>query len=307
MSKVQSFSSMKTFNVCPRRYYLKYIEGAEPTAHNNQSAMDLGTAVHAAFETYYRLRLEGNGHTDAYVGALNALDDYPQHVTQARHLFNHYGEWIFAQELEPLAVELDFNVEVHGYPFQGKIDLIARTSGVTPRVIVVDWKIRKSLYATEFVQFDAQLPLYVTVARQMGFNVDSAAQCQMDSTGPVYPERTKEGRLSQAASTTERALRLACRMRGVDEEATVAEWRARTDSKKTRGIIRPITDYIRVSSIPTDEGFLTQFLDAYVATQERITQAGATGVYPGVYEAYVCMGCEYRNSCLTRMTQDGTL
>lgn len=171
-----SYSRINTFLKCPRKFYLRYIEGLEepPTP-----AMQIGKSVHEALDTLIKNRGD-------MLKALEKLDTLPkQDYTTAKRRFNTGVRML--QGLPVAASELlfgfdnKFNKVDFDSPncfFRGVIDLVIRNGDGS--YSVRDWK-------TGWSEPDPrQVFIYSLPLIRAGLNVNDAGFFLL-ATGGVYP------------------------------------------------------------------------------------------------------------------------
>ncbi|HRV03201.1 MAG TPA: PD-(D/E)XK nuclease family protein [Mesotoga sp.] len=171
-----SYSRINTFLKCPRKFYLRYIEGLEepPTP-----AMQIGKSVHEALDTLIKNRGD-------MLKALEKLDTLPkQDYTIARKRFKTgvkmlQGLPVAASELK-FGFDNKFNKVDFDSPncfFRGVIDLVIRNGDGS--YSVRDWK-------TGWSEPDPrQVFIYSLPLIRAGLNVNDAGFFLL-ATGGVYP------------------------------------------------------------------------------------------------------------------------
>ena len=111
------------------------VSGVKAADREKQSALTIGTAIHAGIEWELRHRLGEDA------GPPPALPDAAQWALES------WKDWARGVDLEPLAIERAIYCERCGYA--GTLDLYARVRGV---LTVIDWKSGKAIYAEAFLQ-----------------------------------------------------------------------------------------------------------------------------------------------------------
>ena len=156
LPRYESYSSLSTFEGCPRRYAFRYVERLPGVVTPSQYAF--GSAVHAAFEAFVRARIAARGSwlpgpdletlRSAFGGAIDAsgctAGEIARYRERAEPVLTRFREADLASGAEPIGVELGFGVDVavpgDGRParFVGYIDRIDRRPD--GGVDVVDYK-----------------------------------------------------------------------------------------------------------------------------------------------------------------------
>ena len=156
LPKYESYSSLSTFEGCPRRYALRYVERQTGIVTPTQYAF--GSAVHAAFEAFVRARIAARDSwlpgpnletlRSAFGGAIDASgcthDEIARYRERAEPVLTRFFRAEIASAAEPVGVELGFGVDVavpdDGRPTRlvGYIDRIDRRPD--GGVEVVDYK-----------------------------------------------------------------------------------------------------------------------------------------------------------------------
>ena len=131
-----SASKIATYLQCPRRYRFRYV--ARVPAPWKPSALALGSAVHAALETFHRQRAAGALMTPAAVGVLFRIEWACELVDEIRYKYDERASDLAAtgellvkqyaaanQNLDVRAAELPFELEVaRGIALRGVFDAL---------------------------------------------------------------------------------------------------------------------------------------------------------------------------------------
>lgn len=169
-----SFSRVKTFHQCPRRYRYRYIEGLGEAFRSIESFV--GQTVHAALEWLYGERAGGREPSveDARaalladwqrrwgddVALVRVADTADRHRAEALEMLDRFFHGVFARDRsDTVALErrLSFAVtdDIH---FTGVADRVGRTEA--GRLFVVDYKTSRSLGDGGNFSEGLQAPLY---------------------------------------------------------------------------------------------------------------------------------------------------
>jgi len=138
-----SYSQIRTFLICPRKYALAYVE--ESPAPLNDKLL-LGTVFHAVLERYFSESLAGLPPTAAATEAFFMeefkrageeqtvrWDDSPERVRKrGQALLRHFLKEL-ASRFRPLMVEKELTAPLPGYPvdLRGVIDLVEEDLSIT--------------------------------------------------------------------------------------------------------------------------------------------------------------------------------
>jgi putative RecB family exonuclease len=175
-----SFSSIRTYQACPLRYFFRYIAGL--SEESVAATLVFGTAIHRAIEHHFRETMAGNAppSTDSLVehyeaGWLerdNTIVRFGKEETRqtldvtARRMLEAFAVSEMAKPVgRILAVEETLRGPViPGLPdLLGRIDLIVETDA---ELIISDWKTSRSRWNTEQVEESTeQLLLYSELAK----------------------------------------------------------------------------------------------------------------------------------------------
>ncbi|HKK27503.1 MAG TPA: PD-(D/E)XK nuclease family protein [Gemmatimonadota bacterium] len=205
-----SSSSLKTYRRCPQQWKLKYVDRLP---EEDKPFFNLGRAVHAALEAFYRGRVAGPPPLEEVVAAFEDEFDpeaYPTEEETDRRRADglamveaYYRK--HADGFQPaLAVEKRLAFEVEGVPFTGYVDRIDKTG--RSRIGIVDYKTGGS-FDLERVRTEPQLTLYqlgteamlgLEVERLALYHVPSQTPFQVERHGPEQVERVR-GMVREAA------------------------------------------------------------------------------------------------------------
>lgn len=148
-------SMVNTYLQCPARFYAIYEEGKEDPG---SKFTEMGTAVHAVLEAYYKGEFQRDDLTEAFdywwtKYGPNDFKDYQECLDMIRRYFDRNPE-----DPEVIATELDFNVTVNGIPLSGTIDRIDRIDERTIRL--VDYKTNQMPFSKDDLEGSIQFKMY---------------------------------------------------------------------------------------------------------------------------------------------------
>jgi putative RecB family exonuclease len=175
-----SFSSIRTYQSCPLRYYFKYVEGLPE--ESVAAALVFGSAIHRAIEYHFQEIMAGNKPpvADSLLAEYEAAwlerdgesirfgkDETRQSLDQmARRMLEAFAIGDIAKPAgRILAVEETLRgAVIPGLPdLLGRVDLIVETDTA---LVVTDWKSARSRWSSEQVEESCeQLLLYSELVR----------------------------------------------------------------------------------------------------------------------------------------------
>jgi len=175
-----SFSRVKTYFQCPRRYRLRYLKGMREAFRSIETY--LGNTVHAVLEWLYRERDLGTvPDEDAVLECLARkwqedwhesiavvrINEPPSHYLRLGRsmLSQYYNCTLTKDESTTLGLEQRLSHQLaNGMCFTGIVDRVGRTA--TGRLFVVDYKTSKSTGDGSDFSEGLQAPLYATLLMQ---------------------------------------------------------------------------------------------------------------------------------------------
>lgn len=211
-----SATSLSTYRRCPQQWKLKYVDGLP---EEDKPFFNLGTAVHAALETFYDRRVASPAPREEVLEAFRREFDpaaYGSDEEAARRradgvkmVEEFYDK--HAGRFEPaLAVEKRLSFDVEGVGFRGYVDRIDKVSD--ERIRVVDYKTGGS-FDLDRVRTDPQLTLYQIGCEQtLGLEVDTLVLYHVPSQTPFEVERHGEEQVERVRAAVREAAR------GIEDE-----------------------------------------------------------------------------------------
>jgi RecB family exonuclease len=179
-----SASRLKTLLTCARKYYYKYIEQLRetPLPHDGLDAMEVGSAIHKAFENIYKNVNDDGIYTNKIVWKSALLAQLKNALPYSLHWELESGVWEsrleniaqmemerFEQGWRPWKLEERFTCKYEGFPLEGQIDRIDRHED--GRLEVLDYKTGKTMQAGPTKpqnRIDFQLIFYHLLASSLG-------------------------------------------------------------------------------------------------------------------------------------------
>jgi hypothetical protein len=189
-------------------------ENLEP--YQRVEALDLGTAIHAALESYYNpdrwgdyaaMEQEATNAFLAFVAEVEELVqeapidieiDFEAQKELGLGMLHHYFRWApNHDDFTPVRVEVEFEVPIPALPeavYQGRVDLLAEDEH---GLWIVDHKTAGQFGATEWLVLDDQCSSYAWALRkQLGLEVRGVIYNELRKKAPHKPLILKNGTLS---------------------------------------------------------------------------------------------------------------
>lgn len=187
---VWSFSSVNSFNVCPKNFYMRRIE---KTSTKNNAFAQWGSFMHSLLEAYFK------GEADFFDLPFMYMDDYENHITEKfppnkyvdlsesyydaglNYLNNFEG---LDSRYDVVSVEQKCLMDVGEYKFIGFIDLVLRDKS-DGRLMIWDHKSKSKFTSKrELSEYLRQLYLYAAYVKEqygeypktLSFNMFRAGQ-----------------------------------------------------------------------------------------------------------------------------------
>jgi RecB family exonuclease len=167
-----SYSRLAKFEQCPLAFKLQYID-----KHKSQPGMPLkfGSAIHAVLETLGREHMERDPPTPMLVDRAHELwrEEWKRSEMSGSEAFGEGLEilegWVRSnldlRGEDILAVELEFEVDFHGFAVKGFIDRVDRVDDTT--VEIIDYTTNRQLYARYELDDALQLSVYEIAVRTL--------------------------------------------------------------------------------------------------------------------------------------------
>jgi len=165
-----SYTQITTYQSCPLRYKLQYIDGLKP---KDKWYFSFGKTMHMCAEYFFKVRVPPPPSLEELLQFYeqNWLSEgYESTEEEAR--YKSYGQEILAKFWQihqadfrmPVAVERLFNISIEGVRLVGYIDRVDKLD--SGGLSIVDYKTNKELFTTEDMEKDLQLTLYQLAAEQ---------------------------------------------------------------------------------------------------------------------------------------------
>lgn len=196
MSVIISGSEGETFSTCERSHYYKFALGLQPKQENIY--IRIGVAGHKALETFYRCALESNNDLSAMKVAVyeelgrmadkaNDEEDFEtislisSRMGKYMDLYSGDGWRVIDVEgryIHKLTDDIDYGMT---------LDLLVEcTKGpLRGQCLVVDHKFCYNFFTPDEVEMNSQLPKYIVVLKQLGFNVRRGVLNQVRYRGDI--------------------------------------------------------------------------------------------------------------------------
>lgn len=165
---VWSYSRISTFDDCPYQFFLKYIELVDEAP---MFFSEYGSFIHRLLEAFFSGKQGVQEIISHYI--LHFREEVRTDAPNPKVFSSYFLQGLdYLRSLQPpsgriLGVELGLNFTVHGFPFQGFVDLLAESGG---KLVLVDHKshqlkprskhIKPTKSDTELDRYLRQLYLY---------------------------------------------------------------------------------------------------------------------------------------------------
>ena len=169
---ILSPSSISTYSDCPLKFkYQKILRVPTPSS----STLDLGTTIHKVVEDLAKLREKGITPTEEV--AMNILSEnrmfrsyqnkteYKRSTDRIKTMVNTYLEWERKSPNEVVAKEVDFQIEVDGVQFIGRIDRVEKNP--QGEFEVIDFKSGNVRKSRNTIKTDPQMNIYALGVKQL--------------------------------------------------------------------------------------------------------------------------------------------
>lgn len=193
-----SNSEVTTFLSCKRQYNFAFIENLAPK--NTSDPLARGSAFHRAMDIYWKLRISGVSHEEAYNEAeIKGFSELPEGwsldmLMNAQFLWkrfmNYHDGW---PDWEPLGTEIKLTVPMTPVlNISIQYDFYFRKIS-TNKHILLDWKVTYEFWKDEDHVLNGQMPKYIAVLQANGFPVDEGCLAEIRSR-PLGKEKSSEAR-----------------------------------------------------------------------------------------------------------------
>lgn len=191
-----SFSQIRTYQRCPRLWYLQKMMGYDPP---ETPAMALGKCVHLALANYTNMYMDNHIHSeeDMHLAWREAVKD----IDEIKGLLSFQDYSLGASWLSELLksdllyldwtmnVEYEFRVEFDGVTVDGRIDRVDDMDGIYR---LVDYKSGFMIVDHDLVDTDLQLALYAAAWQDVtGIHTDDIRVAMLDVRTLTYAETVK--------------------------------------------------------------------------------------------------------------------
>ncbi len=222
------YSEISTYLRCRQQHQYAYRDQIYPKRADSLPRMDMGTAIHLGFETYFkgttvgqaRLAVEKKAYDvlQQVRGAIAAdpmkspVDDpskfiaeYEEIVESAPKIFERAALAFPVSEWEPFLVEHTLESEIApGITLTGTPDLVARNK--EGQLFLIDWKTRSAFQDISAERSNMQFAIYQWLLAKAGCNVSGSLTYEIISDVPKQPSVTAKGLVSKSKCRTTLAL-----------------------------------------------------------------------------------------------------
>jgi RecB family exonuclease len=168
--RVLSYSQISTWEQCPLKYRLEYIEGLEPPP---KPYFSFGTSLHAAVEFFYRAPLTPPSRQELLdeldrvwlSEGYHSDDEEAENKAQARRILNRFWFAHAPEFATAAACEHPFDLDLGGVGLRGVIDRVddAPDGGLH----ITDYKTGRYAWEQAEVEDHLQLTLYQLAAQEV--------------------------------------------------------------------------------------------------------------------------------------------
>lgn len=298
-SKIYRVTERQSFKECRRRWFYEYKKNIT-LKDKPPGARELGTAWHAAMETYYKTLLSNPQDAESeawgtWVKESAELEEDQRDLGTG--MLSHYFEHYLNDPLlgDPVLVEKRMYAKVPGTRncfLTGKVDLIVRING---ELWVVDHKSLRAFYPTATMEMKDQVTAYIWLARQNGYDVKGAIYNMALKRVPKAPKLLKNGSLSKDKDqvTTKKLYRETVLNEGLNLEDY--EEFIETELKPT--------EFFRQERIYRSNAHIDNF-EKHLTEEIKEMSSKNTPIYPHDHDW--CMWCDFRNLCFVENNLDGS-
>ncbi|WP_318571257.1 ATP-dependent DNA helicase [Salinigranum marinum] len=186
-----SYTSLSTYEECPRKHYLEYVVNAFPDYRANRddstdgvSQRDIGVLFHDTAEQAAKQEMRTRSDWYDICERLASKRRVEDALPAAKQCIDRYFE-LDVSRYELLDAEREFELDVNGHELVGYIDAVYRTPD--NELIVIDYK------ATERhrdIEQDKQLPIYLLACRDLYDEpIQRAGYAYVGAIGPKIETR----------------------------------------------------------------------------------------------------------------------
>lgn len=161
-----SHSRLNLFEQCNYKYKLKYHDKIKIVEYKDY--LEFGSYIHYVFEHYIKNKLSLKEASELAIKQFNKFgNDYKKNIPTIFRHFEEFNKNIYSSEISKEDVELEFNIDISGFIFNGKIDRNIKYTN--EKFLIVDYKstaTRNELNKTE-AKSDGQLAKYVYMIHKL--------------------------------------------------------------------------------------------------------------------------------------------
>jgi putative RecB family exonuclease len=168
-----SYSQISTYQQCPLKYKLQYIDGLKP---KERPYFSFGTTIHSAVEYFYKVKVpvppslenllsyyESNWLSEGY----ESKEEEEKQRAYGREIITTFWNTHAPNFRLPVATEFHFYTDIEGIKLQGYIDRVDKLD--SGGLSIIDYKTSREFFTREHLRQDLQLTLYQLAAEQTWF------------------------------------------------------------------------------------------------------------------------------------------
>ena len=198
-----SYTQISTYQACPLRYKLQYIDGLAP---KDRWYFSFGKTLHLCAEHFFKVGAPPPPSLDELLGfydsswlsaGYESAEEEAKHRAYGRDMLTKFWQIHNADFRMPLAVERIFHIDIEGVKLRGVIDRVDKLD--SGGLSIVDYKTNRELFTRADLEEDLQLTLYQLAVQEVWhLSVEKLTLYHMRSNTPCSCESRKEPRLEAA-------------------------------------------------------------------------------------------------------------
>ena len=198
-----SYTQIATYQDCPLRYRLQYIDGLKP---KEKGYFSFGSVLHLCAEHFFRVKVPPPPSLDElldyyYKNWLSAgyqsAEEEENYRAYGREILNGFWRIHSAEFRMPLAIEKMFYVDIEGVKLRGFIDRVDKLD--SGGLAIVDYKSNQGLFTSEDLEKNLQLTLYQLAVEQLWhLPVEKLTLYHLRSNTPCSCQPRQDSQLEEA-------------------------------------------------------------------------------------------------------------